>query len=295
MFKLAPLLDLFMKKIYLLLIFVLTFNFLSAQHKKAYTIFTSDGTPTDYYKMFEAVKQSDIVFFGEQHNSAIAHWLQLELTSDLFNYRMITLGAEMFERDNQEALNNYLKGVIDQKGLDTLARLWSNYKTDYAPLVNLAKKHSIEFIATNIPRRYASLVYRNGFEALDTLSAEEKNWIAPLPIAFDSDLPTYQNILKMMGDHGTPELVKAQAIKDATMAYSILENKVENRLFLHYNGAYHSDFYEGIVWYLKLSEPDLKYLVISTVTQKDITSLEEDHLNKADFIIVVDENVTTTY
>ncbi len=284
-----------MNQFSLILIFAFLFNSSYGQHKKAYTIYTSDGTPTDYYQMLEAVKKSDIILFGEQHNSAIAHWLQLELTSDLLIDREITIGAEMFERDNQEALDKYLKGEIDQKGLDTLARLWSNYKTDYAPLVNLAKKHQTEFVATNIPRRYASMVFRNGFEVLDTLSTEEKKWIAPLPIAFDPDLPTYQNILTMMGDHGTPELVKAQAIKDATMAYSILENKVENRLFLHYNGAYHSDFYEGIVWYLKLSEPDLKYLVISTVTQKELASLEEEHLNKADFIIVVNENVTTTY
>lgn len=284
-----------MKKISLLVVFVLTFNSLNAQHKKAYTIYKADGTQTDYSQMLEAVKQSDITLFGEQHNSAIAHWLQFELTSDLLNESVVTLGAEMFERDNQEPLNNYLSDEIDQKGLDTLARLWSNYKTDYAPLVKLAKENKIEFIATNIPRRFASLVYRNGFEALDTLSAVEKKWIAPLPIAFNPDLPTYQNILTMMGEHGTPELVKAQAIKDATMAYSILENKKENQLFLHYNGAYHSDFHEGIVWYLKLSEPDLKYLIISTVTQKNITSIEEEHLNKADFIIVVDENVTTTY
>lgn len=284
-----------MKKVNLLLLFVLTIGTLSAQHKKAYQIFTSEGETTDYYKMLEAVKSSDITFFGEQHNSAIAHWLQFELTTDLLNEKEVTLGAEMFERDNQEPLDKYLAGEIDQKGLDTLARLWSNYKTDYAPLVNLAKKHNAEFIATNIPRRYASMVFRNGFEILDSLSEEEKSWIAPLPIAFDPELPTYKNILTMMGDHGTPELVKAQAIKDATMAYSILEHKKENQLFLHYNGAYHSDFYEGIVWYLKLSEPDLKYLVISTVTQNDIAALEKEHHQKGDFIIVVNENVTTTY
>lgn len=284
-----------MKKNILLLFIVFASSFLNAQHKKAYQIFTSEGEKTDYFEMLKAVKTSDIALFGEQHNSAIAHWLQLELTIDLLQEQPVTLGAEMFERDNQEPLNKYLAGEIDQKGLDTLARLWSNYKTDYAPLVNVAKQKNTEFIATNIPRRFANLVFRNGFEVLDTLSIEKKSWIAPLPIAFDPELPTYQNILTMMGDHGTPELVKAQAIKDATMAYSILEHKKENQLFLHYNGAYHSDFYEGIVWYLKLSEPDLNYLVISTVTQKDISQLEEEHLNKADFIIVVNENVTTTY
>lgn len=284
-----------MKKAFLFLLVVSTFSQLCAQHKKAYTIYTSDGTETDYYNMLEQVKQSDITLFGEQHNSAIAHWLQFELTSELIKHNRVTLGAEMFERDNQEQLNQYLNSEIDQKGLDSLARLWSNYKTDYAPLVNLAKENKIKFIATNIPRRYASQVFRNGFKVLDSLSIEEKNWIAPLPIAFDPELPTYKNILTMMGEHGTPELVKAQAIKDATMAYSILENKKENSIFLHFNGAYHSDYNEGIVWYLKLSKPNFKYLVISTVTQNDISKLDEEHFGKGDFIIVVDENVTKTY
>lgn len=265
------------------------------QHKKAYSIFTSVGTETHYSDLVEQVINADILLFGEQHNSAISHWLQYELTNDLIQVRTVKLGAEMFERDNQEALNMFLKGEISQKALDTLARLWPNYKTDYAPLVKVAKENNIEFIATNIPRRFANLVFRNGFEALDSITIDEKNWIAPLPIVFDSELPTYKNILTMMGEHGTPELVKAQAIKDATMAFSILENRVDEELFIHYNGAYHSDFYEGILWYLKLTESDLNYKTISTITQKDISTLEEEHLGKADFIIVVDENVTTTY
>lgn len=277
----------------LLFIFVTTFAF--AQHKKAYQIFTKEGVETDFNALVDQAKQSDVILFGEQHNSAIAHWLQLELTVALIESSKIKLGAEMFERDNQVALNSYINGEIDQKGLDTLARLWSNYQTDYAPLVNLAKKNNIELIATNIPRRYANLVFRNGFSVLDTLSTDEKKWIAPLPIDFDPELPTYKNILTMMGDHGTPELVKAQAIKDATMAYSILEHRKKNEIFLHYNGAYHSDFFEGIVWYLKLKEPDLNYFVISTVTQKDINTLDQEHKSKGDFIIVVDQNVTTTY
>jgi len=248
-----------------------------------------------YSDLLENISTADIVLFGEQHNSAICHWLQYELTSDLTKSRNIILGAEMFERDNQEVLKMYLAGEIDQKGLDTLARLWINYRTDYKPLVEIAKKEKIKFIATNIPRRFANLVFRNGFQILDTLSAEEKSWIAPLPIAFDPEIPTYKNILTMMGEHGTPELVMAQAIKDATMAHFILENYEEGNLFLHYNGAYHSDYYEGILWYLKREKPKLNYKTISTVTQNQLEKLDEEHLGKADFIIVVDENVTTTY
>ncbi|MEZ4981017.1 MAG: hypothetical protein R2769_05410 [Saprospiraceae bacterium] len=40
--------------------------------------------------------------------------------------------------------------------------------------------------------------------------------MAPLPMAFDSELATYKKILEDLGEHGSPELVKAQATKDAT-------------------------------------------------------------------------------
>jgi hypothetical protein len=87
----------------------------------------------------------------------------------------------------------------------------------------------------------------------------------------------------------------SQATKDATMAHFILENHTEGNLFVHYNGAFHSDYYEGILWYLKRQSPDFRYATISTVVQSDINTLEVEHLGKADFIVVVDQDVTTTY
>jgi len=245
--------------------------------------------------MMVTLSKQDIILFGELHNSALAHWLQVEVTKELATKRALQLGAEMLEADDQNAVNLYLSDSIDQKGLDTLARLWPNYTTDYAPLVNYAKENKLEFIATNIPRRYARLVNKGGFEALDTLPAIEKSYVAPLPIAFDAELPTYKSILEMMGEHGTPSLVKAQASKDATMAHFILKNYKTGKLFIHYNGAFHSDYYEGIGWYLKRQSPTLNYSTISTVTQADITKLNAEHIGKADFILVIDEDVTTTY
>lgn len=246
--------------------------------------------------MLKKVAQKEYVFFGEQHNSAISHWLQLELTKDLREKKDLVIGLEMFERDNEAALQQYLQGEIDYDGLDTLARLWPNYKTDYAPIINFAKDHKIACHSTNIPRRYASMIYNfGGFGALDSISAEEKSWIAPLPIPFDPDLPRYQNILTMMGGHGSPDLVKAQAIKDATMAHFILKHQKPNHTFLHLNGAYHSDFHEGIIWYLMQSNPEINYTTITTVEQKDINKLEDEFLQSADFIICVDEDVTKTY
>lgn len=268
---------------------------LFAQHKPAYLLYSAQGKKTTYARMMKKVTAADVVLFGEFHNNPIAHWLQLEVTQDAGRARPLILGAEMFERDNQEALEQYLQGAIDQKGLDTLARLWKNYHTDYAPLVEYAKKNKLTFAGTNIPRRYASQVARGGFEALSALTEQEKSWMAPLPIPYDAELPGYKKMLEMMAGHGGPNLPKAQAIKDATMAHFILKYYQAGSLFIHYNGAYHSDNYEGIVWYLKKQQPALKYLTITTVSQADVHKLSPEHLHQADFIICVPETMTTTY
>ena len=205
------------------------------------------------------------------------------------------MGAEMLESDNQLQLNQYLAGAITQEQLDSTARLWPNYKTDYKPLVDFAKANKIPFIATNVPRRYASKVYKGGFETLESLTIEEKKMMAPLPIAYDKSLPGYVKMVEEMGGHGGENLPKAQAIKDATMAWFISQNLLKDSVFLHYNGTYHSDNYDGIYWYLKRYNSNLKILTIATVSQAAIAKLEKGNHNKADFIIVTDEDITKTY
>lgn len=282
------------KSVVFAVLFLLSISII-AQQKPAYILYNANGKKVSYQKMLNSLKKKDITLFGEFHNNAIAHWLQLEVTKDLKESRDLILGAEMFEADNQSPLNKYLAGTLSAKGLDSNARLWKNYPTDYAPLVNFAKDNQLLFIATNVPRKYASLVAKGGFEKLDSLSPAEKAWIAPLPIAYDAELPGYKKMLEMMGGHGGANLPKAQAIKDATMAHFILQHYKTGSLFIHYQGAYHSDNYEGIGWYLKKSRPDLKIATISVVSQKDVHKLLVENKGKADFIICVDEDMTNTY
>ncbi|MCR6720455.1 MAG: ChaN family lipoprotein [Chitinophagaceae bacterium] len=266
-----------------------------AQSKPAYVLYNNKGKKVSYKKMIRDLSARDVVLFGEFHNNAISHWLQLEVTKDCDVKGDLILAFEMLETDNQAAVDLYLKGQINQKGLDSMARLWKNYPTDYAPLVNYAKDHSIPVVASNIPRRYASMVFAGGFAALDTLPAQEKVWIAPLPIAYDEELPGYKKMKEMMPGHGGDNLPRAQAIKDATMAHFSLKNYQPGKLLIHFNGAYHSDNYEGILWYLQRQSPQLKYATITTVSQKDIHKLDKEHKGKADYIICVDEDMTNTY
>jgi uncharacterized iron-regulated protein len=271
-----------------------------SQDKPAYQLFDDKGKSVSYKNLIRAANKADVVFFGEEHNNPIAHWLQLELLKDLHQSKGkdLVLGAEMFERDDQILLDEYLAGLIRTKNFEDEAKLWSNYKTDYKPLVEFAKANELPFIGTNIPRRYASLVSSKGIEALATLSEEGKRYVAPLPIVVDLSLPGYVNMLKMMEGHGGPaseNFPKAQAAKDATMAWSIAENWSKGKTFLHFNGSYHSDNREGILWYLERYEPKAKTITISMATQESIDKLEEENKGKADFIIVVPATMTKTY
>ena len=283
-----------MKSLFLIL-FSSFFLFSNAQNKPSYFIYDQNGKKASYKDIINNSQKAEVLLFGEYHDNSVAHWLELEITKDLFGKIVLVLGAEMLEADNQKQVNQYLNGEINQKKLDSTVRLWPNYKTDYKPLVDFAKENKVDFIATNIPRRFASLVFKNGFEALDKLSNEEKSWIAPLPILYDSNLPGYNKMAQEMGGHGGQNLPKAQASKDATMAHFIIKNRKENSLFIHYNGSYHSDNFEGINWYLKQENPAIKIVTIATVSQKDISKLEPEYLGKANFIIVIDEDVTKTY
>ncbi len=287
-----------MKKLILFLSLLVVFTAFKSD-KPAYRLYNAKGKKVKYQKMIATAKDADVVFFGELHNNPISHWLELQITKDLYKARNgnIIQGAEMFERDNQLMLNEYLKGEIAKVYFEQEARLWPNYKTDYKPLVLFAKKHHIPFIATNIPRRYAGVVYDHGLKALDSLSPEAKSYIAPLPILYDPNVKCYKDMMAMMKGmgHSNPNLPEAQAIKDATMAASIAKYAGNGKLFIHYEGAYHSDFHQGIIWYLNKYKPGLKIITISTVEQKDIDTLASKNLNRADFIVVVPDDMTTTY
>jgi uncharacterized iron-regulated protein len=291
-------------KYYSFLIGVLFSLTLAAQEKPAYKIFTGEGKKADYGDMLKDASKADIIFFGELHDNPIAHWLELELTKSLFSLKEkeLVLAAEMFETDNQILIDEYFSGVIKESSFETEVRLWNNYKTDYKPLLDFAKKNELKFIASNIPRRYASVVSSGGFEALQKISAEGLKYIAPLPIEYDPELACYKDMLSMGGSIGGPmaqkvsdNLPKAQAIKDATMANSIVKYREPGQSVIHFNGSYHSDRYMGIIWYLNKYSPGLKITTITTVLQDDIDKMSDESKNNADFVIVIPASMTRTY
>jgi uncharacterized iron-regulated protein len=264
--------------------------------KPAYQIYDSQGNESNYQKMLKDAGDADIILFGELHDNPICHWLELELTKDVYEIKKnnLVLGAEMFEADDQIALTEYLKGKMSDKTLKDEVKLWPNFKTDYKPLLDFAKANHLNFVADNIPRRYANLVYNKGLAQLDSIDPEAKKWICPLPMKYDANLKCYKEIYEAAGGHGGENLPKSQATKDATMAYFILKNWTKGKTYIHYNGSYHSNYHQGIEWYLKQENPNLKIFTIASTEQAAIDTLAKAVIGVGNYIICTPESMTKT-
>ena len=265
--------------------------------KKAYQLFDEKGKEVNYSKLLEAAKEADVILFGELHDNPIDHWLEQELTKDLYSDKKenLILAAEMFESDDQITVDEYLSVAVSEKTLKDEAKLWTNFPSDYKPLLDFTKKNKLRFVAANIPRRYSNMVYSKGLEKLDSINKAATKWICPLPIQYDSTLTCYKDIFNQAKGHGGQNLPKSQAIKDATMAYFILKNFSTGKTLIHFNGSYHSDHHQGIEWYLKKSNPGLKVLTIGSTEQDNIDELDKENFNLANFILCTPTSMSKTY
>ena len=133
--------------------------------------------------------------------------------------------------------------------------------------------------------------------ALEQLSEEAKNYIAPLPLNYvrNEGVETYFRSMEMPGakKEDTEKLAKAQALKDATMGWSIAQNI--GSYFVHLNGSFHSANQAGIITYLNRYRPGLKIATVEVVRQEKTDKLDKDVMRKADFYICVPTDMTTTY
>lgn len=292
-----------MKKEILIFLAIVSFIQISnAQDKVAFELYNQKGKKVKYQKMIKDLADSDMVFFGEYHTNPISHWMQIEMAKSFFEIKegKLFFGAEMFENNNQLVLNEYLAGFYpEKKMLPEMTQLWGNYQTDYKPLVEFAKENNLRFIASNIPRRYAAMINKKGIGALKELSPEALALIGPdLETYFDPTVKAYAEMGDMMGGHVPPNMLNiqtAQAAKDATMAHFSLENFKKGDFYFHFNGSYHSNNNQGIIWWINKIQPGLNIKSITTVTVSEWEEMTKEEKSEiANYIIVVADNMTQT-
>jgi len=258
-----------------------------------------------------------VVFYGEEHNDSVTHFLEKSLLIALYDKynNTIILSMEMFERDVQGVMNEYLMGAIKESYFKKDARAWNNYK-DYRPLVEFAKAKHLDVVCANAPWRYPSIAGTKGEKALEALPEWSKKNFAPLP--YDTATGAYYEKLQAESGHtmappvktdtskkqmppmmmATFDLVVAQSLWDATMAYSISDymKMHKGKKIMQVNGRFHSDEGFGVVAQLKKYKPKAKILVISAGSDDSFPNVDWSKFKQnGDYIIITDPKIPKTF
>jgi len=255
--------------------------------------------------------RSDIVFFGEQHDDPETHFAEFALLEGIGRQRRrVVLSLEMFERDVQPVLDDYLAGRMTEADFLAKSRPWERYATDYRALVVLARARGWPVVAANVPRPIASAVGRKGLAALDTLSVDSRAWAART-ISCPRDA-YYTRFAQEMTGHSagggpptapdsaqalamTSRFYEAQCVKDETMGESIAlayERAGVDAIVVHFDGAFHSDYRQGTVARTMRRALNLRSLVITAVPTADPRSaLMGENAMKADYVIFTRKSV----
>lgn len=262
-------------------------------------VFDAKGNPATIEQVIKGIGDNEAVFLGEQHDDAVGHAVEMEIfrraverySSD---YKM-ALSMEMFERDVQIVVNEYLANQINEAQFLASSRPWGNYKTDYRPLVELAKSKNLPVIAANAPRRYVNMVSRNGRDSLNSLSREAKEWLPPLPYGEPS--AAYSVKFKaLMGPSpeaqmGIDKILASQSLWDAGMSNSVFRFLKENKhpLVIHLNGSFHTESRLGTFEHLMRYRPKTKGIVVTIRYEDDFRMFDRaKHADIGDFVILTD-------
>lgn len=268
---------------------------------------SASGKDVGLEGVLKAAARADVVFFGEQHDDPATHRAELSVLAALGSgTRPVVLSLEMFERDAQGVLNDYLAGKLSEADFLAKSRPWERYTTDYRGMVELARARGWPVVASNVPRRHASAVSRKGLAVLDSLPAAERAEVGR-EISCPRDDKYYTRFADQMKGHSagggpssaadsgvmrsmTNRFYEAQCIKDETMAESIvaaLDKAPKGALVFHVDGAFHSDYGLGTASRVKRRRPSLRTVVLTAIPVDDVASAKAtEFAERGDFVIL---------
>ena len=254
---------------------------------------TRQKTFSDFESMLADLARADAVFVGEQHDDPNTHRLELAIVEGLTRRGVsVVVALEMFERDVQSQVEGYAAGRITEEQFLKDSRPWPRYASDYRPLIEFAKAHHLPIVASNVPRRIASDVSKNGMPAIEKLGSDDRAFAAR-----EVQCPTsgdyYQRFGEAMGGHegANANFYFAQCVKDETMGESVAtafqKNATGRVTIVHVNGAFHSDFGEGTADAARRRMPGRRIAVVSMlpVDDLDTTKPDDDDFKRADYLV----------
>lgn len=284
-----------------------------------YRVYTSAGRPAAWADVVAAMREAQVVFVGETHDDPVAHHLEARLLEDAYRQygadRPVALSLEMFSRDVQYIVDEYLDSLITERHFLASSNPWQNYATDYRPMVELARAHGLPVLAANAPRRYVNRVSRLGPGALAVLGARAREALPPLPYPEPSDAyrAKWDRLMRQaMGTHGADttaeagahppmpavsNMLYAQALWDAAMAHTLAGYLTAHpeALVLHMVGGFHVAGGTGTPEVLQHYRPGTPTLNIALQPAADVTAFPPAAAGAGDFVILTDATLPRSY
>ena len=257
-------------------------------------IATNNDTVRSGSAVADAVIDADVVVLGELHDTPDVHRTHHELIAAMYARRPnMVIAMEMFERDVQNVLLQYLSGLIDEGTFRAAARPWPDYARDYRPVIEFAKKNQIIVLAANAPRPLASKAAKEGLSSVMGDANLARETTSPQDEYWDAFCEMMDGHAGMLGPGGMERYYASQCLKDDTMAEAITDYLSRRReqgdrpLAVLICGRAHSDHGLGTVARIKSRSPDLKVRILSAETVDDLrTGLYESPRDVADYVIV---------
>ncbi|HEX5136198.1 MAG TPA: ChaN family lipoprotein [Planctomycetota bacterium] len=226
--------------------------------------------------LLDELVKNDVVFLGETHLDDNTHRFELETYEGLAGRRKVVLAFEMFERDVQPALDDYLEGRIDEKTFFERARPWQNYRSGYRALIEAAKRRGLPVVASNAPGPVLRKLSAEG-GGLDKLAPEDRA-LLPAEI-YDGTDDYWERVARATRGHmgtGGDRVTSVQNLWDNTMGDSCARalRQYPGALVLHVNGGFHSAYRGGAAYQLLKRKPDARVAVVEIATVNDFAGLE---------------------
>lgn len=257
--------------------------------KPEYRIIQSrTGKELSLEQLADQLATQDIVYFGELHDNEKGHKAYAELARLLANRRPdLIIAMEMFERDVQGVVNDYLRGKIDEATFLKHSRPWKNYARDYKPLIELARERKLDVIAGNIPRPVASKVASkegstSKFLPRSSTTPQDKYWEL-----FSDTMKGHPN-----AEGAVERMYRAQCAKDDAMAEGIADylstNPHRQPFVIQCNGNFHSDYGLGTATRVAQRVPLAQSAVITMMETTDVAKADvTEARKKAQYVLVV--------
>lgn len=249
-------------------------------------------------QLIAQLAESDAIFVGEQHTDETTHQLQLAIYQRLLTLKQnkVILALEMFDRDVQQPLDQYLAGEIDESVFLTKSRPWDNYREAYRPLVELAKKADVPVIASNFPAPLRQRIAMEGAEAIATLSDNERKHT---PRDFLPNSPAYwkrvDNAVRghlgmASGASEEERLYSTQSLWDNAMGESCADalHRHPGHVVPHINGGFHSENWEGAVEQFRKRKPQARVKTVAIVPVVNPATHRTTEKPSADYVALVE-------